>query len=187
MKLIVGLGNPGKNYENTRHNCGFKAIDYYTSKYNLSYKTKFNAEYCERIIDKEKILLVKPHTFMNNSGDAVVQFVKYFNINISDILVIYDDVDFEVGKFKIKPSGSSGGHNGIKDIINKLKTEQISRVRIGISKNKSDLVDYVLGKFSQEDTKTIDLILPKISCIIDDFAKYDINKLMEKYNNKNYE
>ena len=184
MKLVVGLGNPGKNYENTRHNCGFKSIDYYASKYNLTYKNKFNSEYCEHLIDKEKILLVKPNTYMNNSGDAVVQFYKYFDLNISDILIIYDDMDFELGAFKIKSNGSSAGHNGIKDIINKLKTENIARVRIGISKNNHDVVDYVLGKFSQEESKIIDSILPKISCIIDDFAKYDLNKLMEKYNKK---
>ena len=104
--------------------------------------------------------------------------------NESVDLIIYDDMDFELGAFKIKNSGSSAGHNGIKDIINKLKTENIARVRIGISKNNHDVVDYVLGKFSQEESKIIDSILPKISCIIDDFAKYDINKLMEKYNKK---
>lgn len=184
MKLIVGLGNPGKKYENTRHNCGFKVIDYYVTNNNLNYKNKFNSEYCEQNIENEKILLVKPNTYMNNSGDAVVQFVKYFNIDISNILIIYDDVDFEVGTFKIKANGSSGGHNGINDIINKLRSKKISRVRIGISKNKNNLVDYVLDKFSHEDIKKIDSILPKISCIIEDFAKYDINKLMEKYNSK---
>ena len=85
MKLIVGLGNPGKKYENTRHNCGFKVIDYYVTNNNLNYKNKFNSEYCEQNIENEKIILVKPNTYMNNSGDAVVQFVKYFNIDISNI------------------------------------------------------------------------------------------------------
>lgn len=184
MKLIVGLGNPGKEYENTRHNCGFKAIDYYTSKNNLKYKNKFDSEYCEKLINSQKIILVKPNTYMNNSGDAVIKFCNYFNIKTSDILIIYDDVDFEIGTFKIKKTGSSGGHNGIKDIINKLKTEDIPRVRIGISKSNYDMINYVLGKFSQEDTKKIDLVVERVANIIDDFANNDIEKLMEKYNKK---
>ena len=184
MKLIVGLGNPGKEYENTRHNCGFKAIDYYTSKNHLKYKNKFNSEYCEKLINSQKIILVKPNTYMNNSGDAVVKFCNYFNIKTSDILIIYDDVDFEIGTFKIKKTGSSGGHNGIKDIINKLKTEDIPRVRIGISKSNYDMINYVLGKFSQEETKKIDLVVERVANIIDDFANNDIEKLMEKYNKK---
>ena len=102
MKLIVGLGNPGKEYENTRHNCGFRAIDFYATKNNLNFKNKFNGEYCENRINNEKIILLKPQTFMNLSGDCVVKFVNYYNLKIEDILIIYDDVDFEVGKFKIK-------------------------------------------------------------------------------------
>lgn len=184
MKLVVGLGNPGKNYENTRHNCGFMCIDYYIAKNNLKLKNKFNSLYCEQIVNGEKMILVKPNTYMNNSGDSVVQFVKYYNIDLSDVLIIYDDVDFEVGKYKIKKNGSSGGHNGIGDIINKLKTQNIQRVRIGISKNKNDLVDYVLGKLSKEEINAINEVLPTISEIIDDFSKYDIEKLMEKYNKK---
>ncbi len=184
MKLVVGLGNPGREYENTRHNCGFKAIDYYTSKNNLKYKNKFNSEYCEKLINNEKIILVKPNTYMNNSGDAVVKFCNYFNIKKSDILIIYDDVDFEIGTFKIKKTGSSGGHNGIKDIINKLKTEDIPRVRIGISKSNYDMINYVLGKFSNEETQKIDLVVEKVANIIDDFACNNIEKIMEKYNKK---
>lgn len=187
MKLIVGLGNPGKNYENTRHNCGFRAIDFYIKKNNLKYKKRFNSEYCEHLVENEKIILVKPNTYMNNSGDSVIKFFNYFNLNVSDILIIYDDKDFELGKFKVKKSGSSAGHNGIKDIINKLKTDEIARIRIGISKNNNDLVDYVLGHFSQEETKTINSLLPTISSIIDDFAIYDIEKIMEKYNKRNNE
>ena len=184
MKLVVGLGNPEKKYEFTRHKCGFRAIDYYASKNNLSFKSKFNGHYAETIVNNTKLILLKPQTYMNLSGESVIKFVNYYNINIEDILVIYDDVDFEIGTFKIKKTGSSGGHNGIKDIINKLKTEDIPRVRIGISKSNYDMINYVLGKFSQEETKKIDLVVERVANIIDDFANNDIEKLMEKYNKK---
>jgi len=185
MKLVVGLGNPEKKYENTRHNCGFRAIDYYASKNNLTFKNKYNGLYAENIVNNEKIILLKPQTYMNLSGTAVRKFVDFYNIDIKDILVIYDDVDFEIGKFKIKRGGSSGGHNGINNIIENLKTNDIQRVRIGISKTKEELISYVLGNFSKEENEKLEKILPIISNIIDDFTIYDINKLMEKYNTNN--
>ena len=153
MKLVVGLGNPEKKYEFTRHNCGFRAIDYYASKNNLSFKSKFNGHYAETIVNNTKLILLKPQTYMNLSGESVIKFVNYYNINIEDILVIYDDVDFEVGKFKLRRGGSSGGHNGINNIIDLLKTQNISRLRMGISKNNIPLMDYVLGKFSSEENE----------------------------------
>lgn len=182
MKLIVGLGNPGKNYENTRHNCGFKAINFYAEKNNLTFKNKFNGEYCENVINNEKIILLKPQTYMNLSGECVIKFVNYYNINIEDILVIYDDVDFETGTFKIKRNGSSGGHNGIRNIIDNLKTENIKRIRMGISKNEIARMDYVLGKFSKEDTEKINNILPTIEKVINDFTIKTIDQLMDTYN-----
>ena len=185
MKLVVGLGNPGKEYENTRHNCGFKAIDFYAKKNNLTFKEKYNSLYTENIVNNEKIILVKPQTFMNLSGNAVRKFVDFYNIELSDILIIYDDKDFEVGKFKIKRNGSSAGHNGIKNIIDNLKTEEIQRVRIGISKKNVPLINYVLGKINKEELEKINSILPIISNIIDDFSIYNIDKLMEKYNKNN--
>ena len=186
MKLVVGLGNPEKKYEFTRHNCGFRAIDYYASKNNLSFKSKFNGHYAETIVNNTKLILLKPQTYMNLSGESVIKFVNYYNINIEDILVIYDDVDFEVGTFKIRRGGSSGGHNGIRNIIDNLKTENIGRVRIGISKNEIPLMDYVLGKFTPEEDKKIASILPQVANIINDFSNHNIDELMEKYNrNKN--
>lgn len=182
MKLIVGLGNPGKEYENTRHNCGFRAIDFYATKNNLNFKNKFNGEYCENRINNEKIILLKPQTFMNLSGDCVVKFVNYYNLKIEDILIIYDDVDFEVGKFKIKRKGSSNGHNGINDIINKLKTEEIYRLKIGISKNKIPLIDYVLSNFKISENKKLNCMFEKINNVIDDFSILSIDELMDKYN-----
>ena len=185
MKLVVGLGNPDKKYENTRHNCGFRAIDFYAKKNNLIFKNKYNSLYTEIIVNNEKIILVKPQTYMNLSGTAVRKFVNFYDINIKDILIIYDDVDFEIGKFKIKRNGSSGGHNGINNIIENLKTNNIQRVRIGISKTKEELMSYVLGTFSKDENEKIDKLLPVICNIIDDFSILDIDKLMEKYNKSN--
>ena len=187
MKLVVGLGNPGKEYEKTRHNCGFRAIDFYATKNNLSFKKKFNGEFCEQVINNEKIILLKPQTYMNLSGDSVIKFVNYYNIKLEDILIIYDDVDFETGTFKIKRGGSSAGHNGIKSVINSLKTDNICRIRIGISKNEISLMDYVTGKFSKEDNFKIDSILPIINEIITDYANNDIDYLMQKYNRNSNE
>ena len=182
MKLVVGLGNPGKEYDKTRHNCGFRAIDFYAEKNNLSFKSKFNGLYADIVINNEKVLLLKPQSFMNLSGDCVIQFMKYYNLKIEDLLVIYDDTDFETGTFKVKRGGSSAGHNGIKDIINKLHTENICRVRVGISKNNIALADYVLGRFGKEDDEKVNNILSTIEKIINDFTKLSIDDLMQKYN-----
>lgn len=187
MKLIVGLGNPEKKYEKTRHNCGFRVIDYYANENNLGFKSGFKGLYSEQIINNEKIILLKPQTYMNLSGESVREIVNFYNIEIKDIIVIYDDVDFEIGAFKIKKNGSAGGHNGIKNIIENLKTENIQRIRIGISKNEIPLMDYVLGKFTQEEDKKIEELLPQIANIIKDFSNQNIEELMEKYNRKKNE
>jgi PTH1 family peptidyl-tRNA hydrolase len=187
MKLVVGLGNPGKKYEKTRHNCGFNAINFYAAKNNLTFKKKFNAEYCEHVINNEKIILVKPLTYMNLSGNAVVEFVNFYNIKDEDILIIYDDKNFDVGKFKIKRNGSDGGHNGIKDIINVLHTKELPRIKIGISMPKEELMNHVLGKFSKQDKEKLDHLYPIISNIIDDFSILSIDDLMQKYNGINNE
>ncbi len=182
MKLIVGLGNPGKEYEKTRHNVGFMAVDAFSSSNNLIFKNKFNALYAETMVNNEKVILLKPQTFMNISGDAVLEFKNYFDLNVDDILVIYDDINFEVGELKIKKSGSSGGHNGINDIINKLKTKNIKRVKIGISKNKFKLKDYVLSSFNSEELEKLNNIFKITNNIIEDFSNIDFEKLMSKYN-----
>lgn len=182
MKLIVGLGNPGKEYENTRHNSGYMFVDYFAKKYNLNFKEKMDAFYAETIICGEKVIFIKPTTFMNLSGTAVKKYVDFYKININDVLVIYDDTSFEVGKIKIKPAGSSGGHNGINDIINKLKTEEIKRVKVGISKNPIDLSKYVLSNFNKEDKKLLDELLTKCEMLIEDFVNFEFDRLMSKYN-----
>lgn len=182
MKLIVGLGNPGTKYQKTRHNSGFMAIDFLANNQNLTFKEKFHGLYTEFHINGEKAILLKPQKYMNLSGEVIKSYQEYFNIDISNILIIYDDVNYEVGEYKIKRNGSSGGHNGIKNIINNLGTENIYRLKIGISKNNINLEDYVLGKFSEEECKKIEKILPDIEKIIMDFLFLTIDELMSKYN-----
>ena len=137
MKLIVGLGNPGKSYENTRHNIGFMIIDHFANTTN--WKNKWSALYTEIIINNEKVLLIKPQTFMNLSGNALIEFANFYKINLEDILVIQDDLDLEVGKYRLKINSSSGGHNGIKSIIERLGSNSFARLKIGISNNKINI------------------------------------------------
>ena len=180
MKLIVGLGNPGKEYEKTRHNVGFMALDNYLG--NVDYKSKDNYLIYEKLIDDEKVLFLKPLTYMNDSGIAIRKVMDYYKINKDDVLIIYDDMDFEVGKFKIKKSGSSAGHNGIKSIINHLGTENFKRIRIGISKSHGNSIEFVLGKFSKEDLNILTGVFEIVNNIIEDFISLDFDKLMNKYN-----
>ena len=187
MKLIVGLGNPDKRYEKTRHNLGFMAIDFYAQKNGLEFKNKFNGLYTEQTINNEKVLFLKPQTYMNLSGTCVSKFINFYNIEIDDIFVIYDDYNFEVGTFRIRRNGSSGGHNGMNNIIENLNNDNIKRLRIGISKNNIPLEDYVLQKLPQDDLKKINELLPTISDIINDFCYISIDDLMQKYNRNDHE
>ena len=182
MKLIVGLGNPGNEYKKTRHNVGFMAVDTFSNLRELNFKSKFNGLYAETIINGEKTIILKPQTYMNLSGDAVLAFKNYFDVNIDDILVFYDDVNFEVGSLKIKSSGSSGGHNGINDIISKLKTNDIKRVKIGISKNTFKLKDYVLSEFKPEELDKLNDVFKITNSIIEEFSNVNFEKIMSKYN-----
>ena len=186
MKLIVGLGNPGIEYENTRHNMGFVFIDNFADKLDVKIdKKKFNGLYGETTINKEKVILLKPLSYMNLSGEVVAKYVNYFKINIDDILIINDDMDLEVGKIRLRPSGSSAGHNGLKNIALNLGSENYKRLKIGISKNKLiDTKDYVLGKLSREEKETIDSLKPTINDLLEDYLTMDFDKLMCKYNKK---
>lgn len=182
MKLVVGLGNPGKEYENTRHNVGFKFIDFYLG--NELFKEKNSALFLEKIINGEKVIFLKPLTYMNDSGRAVRKYLDYYKISVEDLLVIYDDMDFEVGKFKIKKNGSAAGHNGIKSIINNIRTEEFKRIRIGISRSKEDKVNYVLGNFGKVEQKKLDEEFIKIKEVLDNYFKMDFETLMSKYNQR---
>ena len=183
MKLIIGLGNPGNEYEYTRHNIGFMILDSYLGK--VKWKSKNEAFYYETKINNEKYLFLKPLTFMNLSGNAVLKFVNYYDIKLQDILVIHDDLDLNLGTIRLKENSSAGGHNGIKSIISALQSQEFKRLKIGISNNKKmDTKDYVLGKFTKEEINILNNILNDCHNIIEDFSAMSFTDLMSKYNKR---
>lgn len=184
MKLIVGLGNPGKEYENTRHNIGFIFIDNFAKKNGITIdKEKFNGLYAQTTIKNEKIILLKPLSYMNLSGEVVRKFVDFFKINLEDILIINDDLDMNMGRIRLRPSGSSGGHNGLKNIAFHLNSENFKRLKIGISNDKTiDTKDYVLGKFSKEEKDIIENLKDTVNNLLYDYLTIDFDKLMCNYN-----
>ena len=184
LKLIVGLGNPGREYERTRHNIGFMAIDRIIDSLGIKFdKTKFNGSYCVSNINGEKVMFLKPLEYMNLSGNVIGRFVKFFDIDVSDILIIHDDLDMDLGRIKLRPRGSSGGHNGLKNIEANLGTQDYKRVKIGISNDKRfDTKDYVLGRFSSSDMEILNSILDKMPDIFNDFLSISFEMLMNKYN-----
>lgn len=185
MKLIVGLGNPGDEYKNTRHNVGFMVLDSWMNYHNYKFdKTKFNGEYSIIKYNNEDVIILKPLSFMNLSGTVVLSFVNYFKIDIDDILVIYDDKDIELGSVKLKKNGSCGGHNGIRNIIDNLKTDKFKRLKVGLSKNNTDMVSFVLGKFSNVEKCKLDNVLKETNNILDDYFNLSFDNLMNKYNKK---
>ena len=186
MKLVVGLGNKGREYENTRHNMGFMLVDRYLQYKNITdkFKEKFNAMYIETTINNEKVIFIKPMTYMNNSGIAVRAFVDFYKLNSEDILVISDDLDLDLGKFRLRRNGSSGGHNGLKSIISHLGTDNFKRLRIGISNDKDDVINYVLSKFSKKELNDIDTMFDTLVDVLDDYFVMDFTSLMSKYNRK---
>ena len=183
MKLIVALGNIGQEYINTRHNIGFMVADNFTNNYSL--EKKFQAYVYQGEYESEKFIIAKPTTFMNLSGNSVGLIVKYYHINIEDILVIQDDMDLELGKYKLKRNSSSGGHNGIKSIILALKSEAFLRLKIGISKDdKQNIIDYVLGKMSASELEMINNNMDTYQEIIKCFIKEGPEKTLEIFNKR---
>ena len=186
MKLVVGLGNKGREYENTRHNMGFMLVDRYLQYKNITdkFKEKFNAIYIETTINNEKVIFIKPMTYMNNSGIAVRAFIDFYKLNSEDILVISDDLDLDLGKFRLRRNGSSGGHNGLKSIISHLGTDNFKRLRIGISNDEDDVINYVLSKFSKKELNEIDTMFDTLVDVLDDYFLMGFTSLMSKYNRK---
>ena len=185
MKLIVGLGNPGKKYENTRHNTGFAVIDRTLAKLNVELdKNKFNADYTMINRNGEKIYILKPLTYMNLSGEAVVPFMKYFGIESEDLVVVHDDLDLPVGKIRLRQSGSCGGQNGMRNIIDLLGDSNIKRIRVGIGKDPLiPVVDYVLGKTKKEDLEVYNQALDKASDALIYWLDHDdFSKVMSNFN-----
>jgi len=184
--IIAGLGNYGTEYENTRHNMGFMLVDRYLEYKNipLKFKEKFNAMYVETTINNEKVIFIKPNTYMNNSGIAVRAFLAFYKLNSEDVLVISDDLDLDLGKFRLRRNGSSGGHNGLKSIISHLGTDDFKRLRIGISNDKDDVINYVLSKFSKRELNEVDIMFDILVSVLDDYFVMDFTSLMSKYNRK---
>lgn len=183
MKLIVGLGNPGDNYVYTRHNCGFEVMDYIAEKLKVNIsQNKFNSLLGSVKINNETVLLMKPLTYMNLSGEAVLKVVQYFKIKTEDILVIHDDLDLPAATMKIRYTGSAGGQKGMKNIIDLLKTQDIARIRIGIGKDKNiPVVSYVLGKLNVQEYASI---FDKASDAAIAFIEKPISKVMSEFNSK---
>jgi len=187
MKLIVGLGNPGLQYENTRHNTGFLAIDKLAEKLNIAVDRKaFSGLIGKTMINGEQIILLKPQTFMNLSGESVQKAASYYHLNYQeDILIIYDDLDLPYGKIRLRPNGSAGGHNGIKSIIANLNTSDFKRIRVGIDKDPNiPVIDYVLGKVPKEQKEDWLNAIAKAAQAANEFPNTSFDKLMNKYNVK---
>lgn len=167
MKLIIGLGNPGEEYKKTRHNAGFLAINKIADNFQFpvsNFNSKFNAEVSEGIIDNKKIILAKPQTFMNNSGQAVRAILDYYKIKPEDIVVIHDDLDILLGEYKISKNKNSGGHKGVQSIIDYLGTKDFTRIRIGImtENKKTPTEKFVLERFSRDEMKIIKGVIEEI-------------------------
>jgi PTH1 family peptidyl-tRNA hydrolase len=157
MKIVVGLGNPGKRYEGTRHNVGFAVIDTLALSPRAGrFQARFQAQVCELIEDADKILLVKPETFMNLSGQCVRQVVDFYQVPLTELLVVCDDINLPLGKLRVRAEGTHGGHNGLRDIQNHLGTTEYSRLRLGVDAPRDEAIDHVLGRFSPTERAVMD-------------------------------
>lgn len=186
MYIIAGLGNPGRKYVGTRHNMGFEALDAVAAKYDIDIKkVKFNAIYGEGTIEGEKVVLVKPQTFMNLSGESIREFKSWYKAEDSQIIIIYDDVSLPVGKMRIRPKGSAGGHNGMKSIIYQLNSDVFPRIKIGVGSPETpdyDLADYVLGKFTKSEVEALIPIAVKTAEAVGEIIKNGTERAMAKFN-----
>lgn len=185
MYLIVGLGNPETDYSKTRHNMGFNAINKIAEKYNIEMnKKKFDGIIGEGIIENEKVILLKPQTYMNLSGKSIIQVINFYKIPLENICVIYDDMDVEKGHIKIRKKGSAGSHNGMKSVVEELRTIEFARIRIGIGKPEfeGDAINYVIGAIPEEESKLLDEGVTKAADAMIEILKIGIDNTMNKYN-----
>ena len=185
MYVVVGLGNPGKQYENTRHNVGFNVIDILAKEYDISVtKIKHKALIGEGRIGSEKVLLVKPQTYMNLSGETLIDIYNYYKVDPENIVVIYDDIDLDVGKIRIRKKGSAGTHNGMRSIIKCLGLSDFPRIRVGVSRPRpgQDLADFVLSRFRKEEADDLQVGLEKAAKSVDCMIRENIDKAMNQYN-----
>ncbi len=188
MYLIAGLGNPGSKYEGTRHNMGFDVIDRLVETHHIPGNgTKFHAMYGKGLIEGEPVVLIKPLSYMNASGGPVRAMTDYFKIDVaSELIVIYDDIDLPVGQLRIRRQGSAGGHNGMKDLIQKLGTQSFIRIKIGVGARPDDwdLAHYVLSRFSSDDRKIIDQAIIRASQAVSLIISDGVDAAMNTYNHK---
>lgn len=186
MKIIAGLGNPGTKYDGTRHNIGFGAIDYIANHFDIKVnKLGYKALYGQGTIDGEKVILIKPQTFMNLSGTSLIEVINFYKLLPEDLIVIHDDIDLPTGKIRIRTSGSAGGHNGIKDIILRLNSDKFTRIKIGAGmpeNSKMDVVNHVLGTMSKQETDILDKSAEIVVKAIPLILKGNTSLAMSKYN-----
>ena len=188
MKVVVGLGNPGNQYKDNRHNIGFMTIDEWAYQHHLAFnKVMFDAVYAEEIINGEKVLFVKPQTFMNLSGQAIRPILNYFKVSIEDMIVIYDDMDLDVGRIRLRQKGSAGGHNGIKSMIECLGTQEFKRIKVGVGRpqGKRTVISHVLSGFPKEEQEDVILSVKTAVDAIEDWLEHgDFVKTMNRFNRK---
>lgn len=185
MYLIVGLGNPEQDYANTRHNMGFNVINKLAKKYEIDVtRNEFKGLYGSGLINGKKVMLLKPQTFMNLSGESILAIKNYYKIDIDDILVIYDDIDTDVGQIRIRKKGSAGTHNGVKSVVHCLETTDFARIRVGIGapSEDEDLIEYVIGAISEEDIKPLEDGINKAVSAVEEILQNGLDSAMNKYN-----
>ncbi|MED3354988.1 aminoacyl-tRNA hydrolase [Bacillus thuringiensis] len=185
MKLIVGLGNPGREYELTRHNIGFMAIDELAKRWNISLnEQKFKGVFGAGFVNGEKVILLKPLTYMNLSGESIRPLMDYYKIDVEDFVVMYDDLDIPVGKLRLRMKGSAGGHNGVKSTISHLGTQEFQRIRMGIDcpKNGMKVVDYVLGRFTSEEIPDVNHSIEKAADACEEWLNKPFLQIMNTFN-----
>lgn len=188
MHIIVGLGNPSKEYKGTRHNIGFETIDYLAERYGIDVSTKkHKAHIGKGAINGHKVILAKPQTFMNLSGESVKEFIQFYKIDEKqEVIIIYDDISLPPGRMRIRKKGSAGGHNGIKNIIAHLGHDEFLRIKVGVGEKPKgwDLADYVLGKFSKAERQDINEVVERISGAVELMLEDNADEAMNQYNNK---
>lgn len=185
MYLIIGLGNPEPEYARTRHNMGFDTVNIIANKYNIEMnRTKFNAIYGSGNIGDKKVVLVKPQTYMNLSGQAVREFVNFYKVETDNLIIIYDDMDIEKGTMKIRKKGGPGSHNGMKSIVQELSSTEFPRVRIGIGtpEHKNDAINYVIGHVPEEEYELLQKGVEKAAIAVEEIVKNGMDTAMNKYN-----
>ncbi|MGN1058878.1 MAG: aminoacyl-tRNA hydrolase [Clostridia bacterium] len=185
MYVIVGIGNPGRQYENTKHNIGFISLDFLSASWNIPMRQiKHKAVIGEGQIKGERVLLVKPQTFVNLSGESVGEIMRFYKLPPENLIVIYDDVNLDTGRVRIRPKGSDGGHNGMKSIIYHLRSDSFTRIRLGVGQKPPtyDLADWVLAKFTDEEIKLMAAAVDRVPDMVEEIIQKGVPSAMNRFN-----